>query len=126
MGKKGDREKAVRMRYRELPPEVILGLLDIQYPNPEEFDRAQWLWEHRVKEKFLKPWRQAIALVVILVGSGGCPTWWPYSIGLAIVGLGAFSWVVLAVACSVELRRWRRWKADYSRAVDRILGGRGG
>lgn len=123
MKQKDGREKAVRLRYPEWPPEVILRQYGLQYPNPDELDRAWWVWSRRVKERFLKPWWQAISLIVILVGNGGCPAWWPAPIGLVIVGLGALSWMALAVACGAELRRWKRWKADHSRAIDRIIGG---
>jgi len=102
------------------PPEAILSLWSITQFDQADLERARWVWEHRPKRRFSAGfWRW---LACILAPAVAAPfLHLPRPFGDVLVDVSFVAGLVLVFLFSRESDQWAKWRADYSRAIDRLF-----
>jgi hypothetical protein len=105
-------------RYPAWPPRVLLEVKLIPPGNPDDLEKAQWLWVNRPKPD---RWDgRILEAVIALLASLSLSPWLGPSLAAWLA-----KWSLLCAAFffwrqAREMKRWDRWKADYCRALDRL------
>jgi hypothetical protein len=97
---------------------VLLEVKLIPPGNPDDLEKAQWLWVNRPKPN---RWDGPIleAVIALLASLSLSPWLGPF------LAAWLAKWSLLCAAFFFwrqgrEMKRWDRWKADYCRALDRL------
>jgi hypothetical protein len=96
-------------------PEAI----SVAHFDQSDFERARWVWQRRPKRRFAAFWRTLACIMAPAVAAPFLHLPQPFADILVAVSGGAG--FVLWFGYSRELDKWSQWRADYSRAMDRLL-----
>ena len=101
------------------PPEAILFAWWVTQFDQADLERARWVWRHRPKRRFLAFWRW---LACILAPAVVAPfLHLPRPFGDVLVDVSFVAGLVLVFLYGRESDDSARWRADYPRAIDRLL-----
>ena len=102
------------------PPEAILSAWSVTQFDQSDLERARWVWQRRPKKRFSAAfWRW---LACILAPAVVAPfLHLPRPFGDVLVDVSFVAGLVLVFLYGRESDDSARWRADYSRAIDRLL-----
>jgi len=101
-------------------PEAILSSWSVTQFDQSDFERARWVWQRRPKKRFsARFWRWLACILAPAVATPFLHL--PRPFGDVLVDSSFVAGCVLVFLSSRELDEWVQWRADYSRAIDRLL-----
>jgi len=101
------------------PPEAILSSWSVMQFDQADLERARWVWQRRPKRRFLAFWRWLAAILAPAVAALFLHLARPF--GHVLVDVSFVAGCILVFLFSRESDQWAQWRADYSRAIDRLL-----
>jgi hypothetical protein len=84
-----------------------------------DLERARWVWQRRPKRRFLAFWRWLAAILAPAVAALFLHLAQPF--GDILIDVSFVAGCILVFLFSRESDQWAQWRADYSRATDRLL-----
>ena len=120
-------EKQVRALYLDLPPEALLvervGVNAVV--DCAEFERARWFWKRQPSKRVLSI-LEALKIIIfyvvlfVVIIAWLCLKEQPLVAAL-ILDIACLTLFAIGLAALIDTFRHLRWKADYSRAIARLL-----
>ena len=101
------------------PPEAILSSWSVTQFDQADLQRARWVWERRPNRRFV-PFSRSLACI-LTPAVAALFLHLPPPIGDVLVDLSLVFGLVLVFIYGRESDQWAQWRADYSRAIDRLL-----
>jgi hypothetical protein len=105
------------------PPEAILSSCSATHFDQSDFERARWLWQRRPRRpSCTRFWLRLAYIFAPAAVAAFLHLYLPQPLADVLLGTTSVASFVLWFLYRQEEAKWAQWHADYSRAIDRLLG----